>query len=540
MHKPHSFVGLFLPLFFGLALASTKADTLNSIWDYSGETKIRGVSLGGWFVLEPYITPSLFQQFGTDESKIPIDEYTFAKVLGKEKALEKLEQHWSTYYTESDIKEIKSYGLNLIRIPIGYWAFELLSDDPYVQGQEKYLDQAIQWARTYDLKVWIDMHGVPGSQNGFDNSGKRGRIGWQDSKENIEVSIKALDYIFKKYGADSYKDTVIGIEVVNEPMMSVLNADKVLSFTYDRYYDYRAKYNSNNYFLVQEGFMPVGYWNEQFNNDYLNVSKPFTKNVSSTLINDDYFNGVVIDHHHYEVFTDDQLSKSAGERNQDIVNYAKSLGDEQRYHRSLVGEWSGAITDCAKWLNGVGTGARYDGTFSARQLNTSTLIDWGEESEKVVSGYTGEVSDNYSEELADDFYDESEEIEEDSFDRRRLIRRDDSSSSKTCANVQNYTDFSDIHKAKIRKFIEVQLVQYEKYTAGWIFWNWKTENAIEWDFQKLVKKELFPMPLTDYQYFFTNGTEVPTRVSGSNPGPSARSSSMIAVLMVFMAAIFTY
>ena len=30
---------------------------------------------------------------------------------------------------------------------------------------------------------------------------------------------------------------------------------------------------------------------------------------------------------------------------------------------TVVGEWTGAQTDCAKWLNGRGKGARYDGTF---------------------------------------------------------------------------------------------------------------------------------------------------------------------------------
>lgn len=31
---------------------------------------------------------------------------------------------------------------------------------------------------------------------------------------------------------------------------------------------------------------------------------------------------------------------------------------------AIVGEWSTAPTDCAKWLNGRGTGARYDGSLS--------------------------------------------------------------------------------------------------------------------------------------------------------------------------------
>merc|ERR1712007_367824 len=31
---------------------------------------------------------------------------------------------------------------------------------------------------------------------------------------------------------------------------------------------------------------------------------------------------------------------------------------------TVAGEWTGGITDCAKWLNGKDKGARYDGTFS--------------------------------------------------------------------------------------------------------------------------------------------------------------------------------
>ena len=32
---------------------------------------------------------------------------------------------------------------------------------------------AVDWAARYGLKVIVDLHGAPGSQNGFDNSGQR-------------------------------------------------------------------------------------------------------------------------------------------------------------------------------------------------------------------------------------------------------------------------------------------------------------------------------------------------------------------------------
>ena len=55
-----------------------------------------------------------------------------------------------------------------MRIPIGFWAYEVGSSEPYIQGQHEYLIKAIGWAGKHGLKVIIDLHGVPGSQNGYD------------------------------------------------------------------------------------------------------------------------------------------------------------------------------------------------------------------------------------------------------------------------------------------------------------------------------------------------------------------------------------
>lgn len=61
--------------------------------------------------------------------------------------------------TEADFKEIASFGLNHVRIPVGYWALNPVEGDPYVQGQLPYLDQAIGWARGAGLRVMLDVHG---------------------------------------------------------------------------------------------------------------------------------------------------------------------------------------------------------------------------------------------------------------------------------------------------------------------------------------------------------------------------------------------
>jgi glucan 1,3-beta-glucosidase len=57
--------------------------------------------------------------------------------------------------------------LNHVRLPIGYWAFDVSEGEPYIQGQLSYLQKAVTWAGNHGLKLIVDLHGAPGSQNGY-------------------------------------------------------------------------------------------------------------------------------------------------------------------------------------------------------------------------------------------------------------------------------------------------------------------------------------------------------------------------------------
>jgi glucan 1,3-beta-glucosidase len=58
--------------------------------------KVRGVNLGGWFVLEPWITPSVF----ANQPANVVDEYTLTQQLGKDAATSLLSDHWNTWITQ--------------------------------------------------------------------------------------------------------------------------------------------------------------------------------------------------------------------------------------------------------------------------------------------------------------------------------------------------------------------------------------------------------------------------------------------------------
>ena len=70
-----------------------------------GSQKVRGVNIGGWLVLEPWITPTLFDNTGDNRV---IDEWTFGQFVPNAKNI--LQQHWDTWITESDFADIAAAG----------------------------------------------------------------------------------------------------------------------------------------------------------------------------------------------------------------------------------------------------------------------------------------------------------------------------------------------------------------------------------------------------------------------------------------------
>lgn len=148
---------------------------------------------------------------------------------------------------------------------------------------------------------------------------------------------------------------------------------------------------------------------------------------------------VVVDHHEYQVFTNDLVALQPWQHRQLVCNNAASYSSAADKW-IVVGEWTAAMTDCAPALNGYGIGSRYDGTYPG-------------------SSYVG-----------------------------------------TCADKNNIANWNETFKGDMRGYIEAQLSTFESQTQGWVFWNFKTEAAHEWDAFALLDNGLFPQPLTNYEF----------------------------------------
>lgn len=216
-------------------------------------TYLQGVNAGGHLIVEKWMTPELFEDCDAE------DQWTLDQTDG---AREKLEKHWDTYFTKDDFQAMKDWGLNAVRIPIGFWAYDN-DDTPYLKGADKYLERMIEWCREIGLWVLVDCHGSPGSQNGFDNSGHSGKAHWQ-SGNNLDRSTEVLKTMAAKYGSMEYADVVYGIELANEPISwDENNLDVTQKWTKQAYKAVRqAAANKDLTIVMHDGFMGPSEWQE--------------------------------------------------------------------------------------------------------------------------------------------------------------------------------------------------------------------------------------------------------------------------------------
>ena len=127
---------------------------------------VTGTNLGGWMVLEPWITPSFFYRFlskpginDEGKSEVGMDSYTVCEVLGAVEGNKMMRAHWAAWLTEDYMKALAAREVEVVRVPIGDWTFKQYG--PYVgcmDGAKEAIDEMMGWAYKYNIKVLIDVH----------------------------------------------------------------------------------------------------------------------------------------------------------------------------------------------------------------------------------------------------------------------------------------------------------------------------------------------------------------------------------------------
>ncbi|KAK4701072.1 glucan 1,3-beta-glucosidase, partial [Phenoliferia sp. Uapishka_3] len=219
------------------ARAQSDTPPLSTAWDYS-RNLITGVNLGGWLLLEPFITPSLFEPYNsaTDNPNATngaVDEWTLSLALGSNMA-NVITNHYATFITEKDFAEIAGAGLNWVRLPFPYWLIEVQAGEPFLANVGwTYLLKAIEWARKYGLRINLDLHAVPGSQNGYNHSSKLGTVNFLNGVMGIVNAQRTLNYIrtiTEFISQPQYTNVVPMFSVLNEPRGQIIGVDALRRF----------------------------------------------------------------------------------------------------------------------------------------------------------------------------------------------------------------------------------------------------------------------------------------------------------------------
>ncbi|KAJ9122334.1 hypothetical protein QFC22_001755 [Naganishia vaughanmartiniae] len=366
------------------AQANSWTPPLSQPWKW--EDRMFGVNLGGWFVTEPFIVPALYEKYTNGSGGQSVDEFTLSQNMGDQLATI-MEEHYNTFITEEDFMLMADAGLNWIRLPIGYWALETFANEPFLEGVSwKYIVKALGWARKYGLRVKLDLHATPGSANGWNHSGRIGSLNFLRGVMGLANAQRTLDYIKRLaefINQPEWRDVVPIFGIINEPRADPIGQNQLGGFYIEAHDMIRniTGYGEGKgaYISIFEGFIGVDKWYQ------------FGQSASSG------FDRVNMDIHQYTCFQDQDPRSIEVLADRPCQWWASGTNTTRNaVGVTLMGEASVAWNDCGHWLNEVGKGSRYDGTYPGyedKKIGDCTV--WNDDSQwnaSVIAAYTDMMS----------------------------------------------------------------------------------------------------------------------------------------------------
>ena len=229
-------------LFSHAQILTTSAD---KIIDHEGnEVQLRGVNLGTWFLIEPYMI---------SEGEAKAQWQIKRKMIAKGATAEEVERFFATWHDlfiqRGDIDHIASLGLNNVRLPLHYELFltahQRAVHDAIIVDSSKYgafidslkkwqsdnqlftdlgvegfrrIDSILLWSRPHGIYVTIDLHAAPGGQGNqlAINDAFLSNQFWKGRHAKLFQSLTTL--LWKNISARYKNDeTVAMYDMLNEP-----------------------------------------------------------------------------------------------------------------------------------------------------------------------------------------------------------------------------------------------------------------------------------------------------------------------------------
>ncbi|KAJ6774346.1 CELLULASE CONTAINING PROTEIN EXPRESSED [Salix purpurea] len=324
-----------------VAVSSTpgRSETFEIVRSSNDSSRVRIKASNGFFLqakTEELVTADYAgeSKWGDDDPSVFVmtiagrlqGEFQVTNGYGPELAPGVMTDHWRTFIVEDDFKFISQNGINAVRIPVGWWiASDPTPPQPYVGGSLRALDNAFVWAQNHGLKVVIDLHAAPGSQNGWEHSSSRdGSQEWGQTDANIQQTVDVIDFLAARYAKSP---SLYAVELINEPRAPGASLDSVARY-YKAGYDAVRKHSSTAYVVMSN----------RLSSDDPRELFPLASGLT----------GSVIDVHYYNLFSDVFNSMSV-QQNIDFINTNRSA--DLSFVTTSNGPLSfvGKLSICSTW-----------------------------------------------------------------------------------------------------------------------------------------------------------------------------------------------
>lgn len=296
------------------------------------------------------------------------------------------QNHWKTWITQSDFQKMASYGLNAVRIPVGYWMYETLVYDSehFPQGGFNYLLQVCDWARQQGFYVIIDLHGAPDSQSASANpdTGQYCSPGFYDNSDAYSRAEKFLSWMTTQIHTNPQMANVGMLEVLNEPVQDTSRTGSMLNTFYPAAWTAIRSAENAISGMTTSGQLHIQYMNQQWGSGNPNQA------LGSTW---------------FTAYDDHRYLKWAGVADTQSAYLTTSCSDNRGGNTpTIVGEWS-LSTNNNEWDPGSDQGFYKDWWAAQVQAyektsgwifwswKTSGLNDprWDYQCEFLLSGLSG-------------------------------------------------------------------------------------------------------------------------------------------------------
>jgi glucan 1,3-beta-glucosidase len=305
-------------------------------------TVLRGVNLGGWLVAERWMTPELFRGFhARDEYGLQADKEGLTQ--------DRLLKHRREFITRKDINDIKQAGFDMVRVPVGHWLWQ--KTDGYLQDPQ-IVSELLGWCQEAGVGVVLSLHGAPGSQNGWDHSGRVGAVNWATGA-NIRSTLDTIDRIVTLYG---HHEALIGLGVLNEPHLGI-ELDMLADYYVAATRIIKEKAASGVQTILSDGFRP-----------YQMVEALHQRGLNS----------YILDVHLYQMFDEADKQLSFDEHISKVeAEWSELLAWLGSHTKVMVGEWSAMLA--AETFAGLSDRTRRGMTehYYEVQRNAFSKAAWG-------------------------------------------------------------------------------------------------------------------------------------------------------------------